>query len=91
MRLADKSVFISGAGGGMGRLAAQIFAREGACIVAFDITNEGLQETVASVEGESGRIVAVTGDVSVAADVERAVAEGVRAFAAKRPPQFTGQ
>jgi NAD(P)-dependent dehydrogenase (short-subunit alcohol dehydrogenase family) len=79
MRLADKSVFISGAGGGMGRLAAQIFAREGARIVAFDITDEGLQETVASVEGE-GNIVAVSGDVSVAADVERAVAEGVRAF-----------
>jgi NAD(P)-dependent dehydrogenase (short-subunit alcohol dehydrogenase family) len=79
MRLADKSVFISGAGGGMGRLAAQIFTREGARIVAFDITEKGLRETVASVEGE-GNIVAVTGDVSVAADVERAVAEGVRAF-----------
>ncbi len=79
MRLADKSVFITGAGGGMGRLAAQVFAREGARIVAFDITEKGLQETVASVEGE-GNIVAVTGDVSVAADVERAVAEGVRAF-----------
>ena len=80
MRLADKTVFISGAGGGMGRLAAQLFAREGARIVAFDITDEGLQETAASVEGEGGQIVAVSGDVSVAADVERAVAEGVRAF-----------
>ncbi len=80
MRLADTSVFITGAGGGMGRLAAQIFAREGAHIAAFDITEEGLQETVTSVEGEGGAIVAVTGDVSVAADVERAVAEGVRAF-----------
>ena len=80
MRLADKTVFISGAGGGMGQLAAQLFAREGARIVAFDIIDKGLQETATSVEGEGGRIVAVTGDVSVAADVERAVAEGVRAF-----------
>src|SRR3990170_3278431 len=40
----------------MGRLACQVFAREGA------------------------RIVAVPGNVAVAADVERAVAEGVRAF-----------
>ena len=81
MRLADKTVFISGAGGGMGRLAAQIFAREGARIVAFDITEDGLRETVASVESDGqGKIVAVSGDVSVAADVERAVAEGVRAF-----------
>jgi NAD(P)-dependent dehydrogenase (short-subunit alcohol dehydrogenase family) len=87
MRLAEKTALITGAGGGMGRLAAQLFAREGARIVAFDITEEGLQETVASVEGggrlpagRQGQIVAVTGDVSVAADVERAVAEGVRAF-----------
>ena len=80
MRLADKTVFISGAGGGMGRLAAQAFAREGGRIVAFDITEDGLRGTVASSEGEGGDIVAVTGDVSVAADVERAVAEGVRAF-----------
>src|SRR3990172_1804241 len=80
MRLADKTVLISGAGSGMGRLACQLFAREGANIVALDITEEGLRETAASVEAEGGRIVAVIANVAVAADVERAVAEGVRAF-----------
>ncbi len=50
MRLADKTVLITGAGGGMGRLAAQLFAREGARIVAVDITEKGLRETVSSVE-----------------------------------------
>ncbi len=80
MRLADKTVLITGAGSGMGRLAAQVFAREGAQVVALDITEEALRETAASVEGEGGQIVAIPADVSVAADVERAVAEGVRAF-----------
>ncbi len=80
MRLADKTVLITGAGGGMGRLAAQLFAREGASIVAVDLVEPALRETAASVEGEGGRIVAVPADVSVAADVERAVAQGVRAF-----------
>ena len=80
MRLADKTVLITGAGSGMGRLAAQVFAREGARIVAVDLDEELLRETAASVEAEGGRIVAVTANVSVAADVERAVAEGVRAF-----------
>ncbi|MEE9197787.1 MAG: glucose 1-dehydrogenase [bacterium] len=80
MRLADKTVLITGAGSGMGRLAAQLFAREGAGIVAVDLVEPALRETAATVEAEGGKIVAVPGDVSVAADVERAVAEGVRAF-----------
>lgn len=80
MRLADKTALITGAGSGMGRLAAQVFAREGARIVALDITEEALRETAASVEAEGGQILAVPADVSVAADVERAIAEGVRAF-----------
>ncbi len=80
MRLTDKTVLITGAGSGMGRLAAEVFAREGAQIVAVDVAEPALRETAASVEGEGGRIVAVPADVSVAADVERAVAEGVRAF-----------
>jgi NAD(P)-dependent dehydrogenase (short-subunit alcohol dehydrogenase family) len=80
MRLADKTVLITGAGSGMGRLAAQVFAREGAQIVAVDVAEPALRETASAVEGEGGRIVAVPADVSVAADVERAVAEGVRAF-----------
>ncbi len=80
MRLADKTVLITGAGSGMGRLACQVFAREGARIVALDITEPALRETAASVESEGGSIIAVPADVSVGADVERAVAEGVRAF-----------
>ena len=80
MRLADKTALITGAGSGMGRLACQMFAREGASVVALDITEDSLRETAASVEGEGGRILRVVANVAVAADVERAVAEGVRAF-----------
>jgi NAD(P)-dependent dehydrogenase (short-subunit alcohol dehydrogenase family) len=80
MRLQDKVVLISGAGSGMGRLAAQLFAREGAAVVAFDLAEDALRETAASVEADGGKIAAVPGDVSSAADVQRAVAEGVRAF-----------
>ncbi len=80
MRLADKTVLITGAGSGMGRLAAELFAREGAQIVAVDVAEPALRETAASVEAEGGKILAVPADVSVEADVERAVAEGLRAF-----------
>ena len=67
MRLADKTVLITGAGSGMGRLACQVFAREGAAIVALDITGDSLRETAASVEAGGGRIVAVPANVAVAA------------------------
>src|SRR3989304_3167198 len=80
MRLADKTALITGAGSGMGRLACQVFAREGASIVAVDLAEAALRETAASVESEGGPIVAIVGNVAGAADVERAVAEGVRAF-----------
>lgn len=80
MRLADKVIFVTGAGGGMGRVAAQMFAREGAQVVATDYAEGPLEETVALVRDAGGDIVGVPGDVSSATDVARAIAEGARAF-----------
>src|SRR5258708_23459227 len=80
MRLAGKVIFVTGAGGGMGRVAAKMFAAEGAAVVATDYAAEPLEETVALVREASGRILGVPGDVSSPADVRRAVVEGGRAF-----------
>jgi NAD(P)-dependent dehydrogenase (short-subunit alcohol dehydrogenase family) len=80
MRLKDKVVFISGAGSGMGRLASQLFAREGAQIIANDYNAQSLDETVAMVRAQGGQAIAVPGDVSKQADVERAMQAGVKAF-----------
>ena len=49
MRLEGKTALITGAGSGMGRLACEIFAREGANIIATDISKQGLDETAALV------------------------------------------
>ena len=80
MRLAGKVIFVTGAGSGMGRVAAQMFTREGAAVVATDSMAGPLEETVATVRAAGGEIVAVPGDVSVEEDVRRAIAEGARAF-----------
>ncbi|MBI3734468.1 MAG: glucose 1-dehydrogenase [Chloroflexi bacterium] len=77
MRLKDKVVFISGAGSGMGRLASQMFAQQGAKIVANDYNAQSLQETVDRVKAQGGDAIAEAGDVSKAADVERAIRAGV--------------
>ena len=80
MRLAGKSALITGAGSGMGRLAAQLFAREGAEIVGVDVTEDPLKETVSLVEAEGGSILGVPADITVSESVRDAVEAGVRAF-----------
>lgn len=79
-RLRGKVAFITGAGLGMGREAAVLFAEEGARIVVADLDGAAAGETVRGVEGVGGQALAVVGDVAVEADVERMIAEGVSRF-----------
>ncbi len=58
-RLAGKIVLISGTGGGQGREAALLFAREGAIVVGTDVKAEGNEETAAMVNAAGGVMTAV--------------------------------
>jgi NAD(P)-dependent dehydrogenase (short-subunit alcohol dehydrogenase family) len=80
MRLEKKVALITGAGSGIGRETALLFAREGAAILAADVNDEGGKETVRQVEGQKGRALFVHADVSRAADCERMVAAAERTF-----------
>src|SRR6476660_9205912 len=73
-RLDDKVAIITGAGSGIGKSMALLFAAEGAFVVCADVS--GAEEEVAARIGEGALPIRV--DVSVAADVERMVrtAEG---------------
>ena len=64
----------------MGRLAAEMFAREGAAVVACDIVSEGLRETVERVRGAGGTILGLEGDVTRAEDVRRWMDEAVATY-----------
>ena len=81
-RLKGKVAIITGAGMGMGRESALLFAEEGAKVIVADIDGTAAAETVALVQRAKGQALAVTGDVAVEADVERMIAEGVRQFGA---------
>jgi len=83
MRLEGKTALITGAGSGMGRVAAILFAREGADVIATDVNRWGLDETAALVEEHAkGSVLALEGDVSSGADVEQWVRAGVEKFGA---------
>ncbi|HYX12063.1 MAG TPA: glucose 1-dehydrogenase [Candidatus Acidoferrum sp.] len=64
MRLADKVCVITGAGGGMGRVAAQTFAREGAKVVVAEFGEAAGAETVDIVRKARGQASFVKTDVS---------------------------
>ena len=72
-RFTGKSVIVTGAGSGIGRAAARLFAAEGASVVVADI-NEGADETAALIAGAGGTAAAIRIDAGVEEDVVRAVA-----------------
>ena len=72
MRLDGKVALITGTASGIGRATAVLFASEGARIVAADISDAN-HETVETIRGNGGEAVGVHTDVSLDADVARAV------------------
>jgi NAD(P)-dependent dehydrogenase (short-subunit alcohol dehydrogenase family) len=64
VRLADKVCIITGAGGGMGRVAARMFAAEGAKVVVAEFSEPAGRETVRLVTEAGGIASYVQADVS---------------------------
>jgi len=67
--LAGKVALVTGAGSGIGRAAAIAYARAGAAVVAADISDAGLQETVRAI----GEATPVLADVSKPEDCKSMV------------------
>ena len=80
MRLQDKVAVITGAGGGMGRIASLMFAAEGAKVVAAEFGEEAGTETVRMVRKAGGEASFVKVDVSTEAGAKAMVDHAVATY-----------
>lgn len=80
MRLKGKTSIVTGAGTGLGRGIALMFAREGAGVVLNGRRPGPVETTAKAIMDAGGRAEAVPGDVTVPADVQRLIRTAVDTF-----------
>lgn len=79
-RLKDKVAIITGAGSGIGRAMATIFAKEGAKVIVADYNEETANETVDLIKRAGGKAMASKTDVSKADQIDAMVKLAVDTF-----------
>jgi NAD(P)-dependent dehydrogenase (short-subunit alcohol dehydrogenase family) len=79
-KLEGKVAIITGAGGGIGRAGATLFAREGARVVVAEIDRARGLETVRQIEDSGGQAIFAETDVTKPASAEATVKACLRAY-----------
>jgi NAD(P)-dependent dehydrogenase (short-subunit alcohol dehydrogenase family) len=78
-RLEGKVCVITGAGSGIGRASALLFAREGACVIVADVDRAGADQTAEQIRAEGGEASVVMANVADPAEAQRLADETAKA------------
>ncbi|MDM0065387.1 2-hydroxycyclohexanecarboxyl-CoA dehydrogenase [Variovorax sp. J31P207] len=78
----EKTVVITGGGGGIGGATSRRFARQGARVAVFDLNPEAAEKVAAQIRAEGGRAEAFRCDITDRASVDAAVAATIERFGA---------
>ena len=80
MRLKDKVAIVTGAGSGMGKEIAALFAKEGAKVIIADINMETLEQVAAEITADGGITTAVVANVTKEQDVQDMIDAAVKTY-----------
>jgi len=80
MRFENQVAVVTGAASGIGRALVKQFVAEGAAVVAVDIAEEALQQVVAELQSQGGKVTASVANIAADADVERMLNTAVSTY-----------
>lgn len=80
MKLQGKVAVVTGAGSGMGRAIAILFAKEGAKVVVSDINIDTADATVAEINANGGEAMAVLTNVAKEEDIQKMIDTAVNKY-----------
>ncbi|MDP9913222.1 2-hydroxycyclohexanecarboxyl-CoA dehydrogenase [Variovorax boronicumulans] len=79
-RFQDKTVIVTGGGGGIGGATSRRFAQDGACVAVFDMNLEAAEAVAAQIRADGGQAQAFRCDITDRPGVDAAVAAVVARF-----------
>lgn len=79
-RLLNKTAIVTGAGSGMGKAIAELFAKEGANVILTDLNLEAIETIAAEIQQEGGKSIAIKANIANEKDIETMITTAITTY-----------